>query len=273
MPTVDRGDAQLAYEVTDIVAPWLGEKETILFHHGLGLTSAIWAEWISVLAHRFRLVRFDVRGFGNSTIPPSGYEWSLEALAEDTLAVARAAGVERFHFVGESLGGIIGYWLAIHRPDVLHTMTSVSSSHRGKRIEGGIDQWRALVEREGMEGWSRMMMECRFMPGTLSPAARSWFHEMQAATPAHCNLECSRMLRSMDLGDDLHRITVPTLLLVGDGSPFVPVGIVNEIKDMISSARMQVVAGARHGVVFSHAAHCAMVVQDFIARSGSTQRT
>src|SRR5262245_30691567 len=183
MPTVDRGDAQLFYETIDLVPPWVENPDTILFHHGLGVTSAVWAEWLPVLAGQFRLVRFDLRGFGGSTIPSSSYRWTLEALADDTLAVARSAGVERFHFVGESLGGIMGYWFAIHRPEVLRTMTSVSSSHRGKRIQGGIDEWRSLVEREGMSGWSTMMMERRFAPGALDPAQYAWFDRMQAATP------------------------------------------------------------------------------------------
>ena len=266
MPIIDRSDATLWYEVIDLVPPWVTNAEAILFHHGLGITADIWSEWLPLLADRFKLVRFDLRGFGRSSVPPPGYAWSLEDLAQDTLAIARAAGLTRFHFVGESLGGIMSYWLAVHRPEVLLTVASVSASHRGRRIEGGIDQWGDLVAREGMAGWSRMMMASRFRPGALSPAAHAWFERVQASTPAHCNIECSRMLRRMDVADDFHRIITPMLLIVGDNSPFVPVGMVHEIKTMIQGAELQVVAGAKHGVVFSHAHQCAEVLREFIER-------
>jgi pimeloyl-ACP methyl ester carboxylesterase len=104
MATLARPHGPLHYEVTDVVAPWQDEPETILFHHGLGITSDIWLEWLAPLADRYRLVRFDCRGFGRSSVPGPGFAWSMELLAADALAVARAAGAERFHYVGESLG-------------------------------------------------------------------------------------------------------------------------------------------------------------------------
>ena len=86
----------LHYEVTDVTAPWHGEAETIIFHHGVGITSDIWLEWLAPLADRYRLVRMDCRGFGRSPIPPPGFPWSMAGLANDVLEVARAAGAERF---------------------------------------------------------------------------------------------------------------------------------------------------------------------------------
>ena len=121
MPTLDRPGGPLHYEVTDVTAPWAGEPETILFHHGVGITGDIWLEWLPPLADRYRLVRLDVRGFGRSSVPGPGFAWSMELLAEDARAVARAAGAARFHYVGESLGGTLGLWLAVHQrmaPDV-----------------------------------------------------------------------------------------------------------------------------------------------------------
>lgn len=266
MPILERANGSIHYEAINLVPEWVPDPPAILFHHGLGTTSGIWSEWLPPLSDRFRLIRFDLRGFGRSCVPPAGFPWSLEILAEDTLAVAEAAGASRFHFVGESLGGIMGYYLAIHRPEVLLTMTSCSASHRGSRIEGGIDTWGDLVATKGMAGWSKMMMDSRFPPRSISQAAWDWFDREQAASPAHANLEASRMLRRMDLAGDLGRIRTPTLLIVGEASPFVPVAMMREIRDLIPGAELQVVTGARHGVVFSHAQACAALLRDFIAR-------
>jgi pimeloyl-ACP methyl ester carboxylesterase len=91
----------LHYELVDLTPPWQGEAETILFHHGLGATSGAWAAWLPVLADRFRLVTFEMRGHGRSTWPEPGAALSMERLAEDLIAVADATKAERFHLVGE----------------------------------------------------------------------------------------------------------------------------------------------------------------------------
>lgn len=266
MPMIDTADGPIHYQQIDLLPPWQADRPAILFHHGLGATSDIWAEWLPALCSRFRLVRFDCRGLGRSSVPARGFSWSLDQLAGDTLAVAQAAGADRFHFVGESLGGIVGYHLAVHRPDVLLTMTSCNASHRGSRIEGGIDRWARLVEAEGMAGWSRMMMEARFAPGSLPADAWAWFEKVQSATPGEVNLEVSGMLRRMDIAAQLPTIRVPTLLLAGEASPFVPLDMQREIAGLIPGSELQVIAGARHGVVFSHARECARMLEAFIDR-------
>src|SRR4029434_8136686 len=87
----------LHFEIIDAVAPWVGDAPLIVFHHGIGATADIWADWLPSLVDRYRIVRFDTLGFARSTVPAPGHAWSLDGLAADVLAVARAAGRERFH--------------------------------------------------------------------------------------------------------------------------------------------------------------------------------
>jgi len=89
MPTLDRPGGPLHYEVTDVTAPWAGEPETILFHHGVGITGDIWLEWLPPLADRYRLVRLDVRGFGRSSVPGPGFGWST--CGSWTIAIPRVS--------------------------------------------------------------------------------------------------------------------------------------------------------------------------------------
>src|SRR5207237_7769255 len=118
------GTMSVHYEVTDVTAPWNGEPETIIFHHGVGITGDLWLEWLPILADRYRLVRLDMRGFGRSPVPAPGFAWSMDLLAEDTLAVARAVGAEHFHYVGESLGGTLGLYLAIRHSQAIASVTT-----------------------------------------------------------------------------------------------------------------------------------------------------
>jgi pimeloyl-ACP methyl ester carboxylesterase len=102
---LDRPGGALHFEVIDATPPCVRDAPLIVFHHGIGATADIWAEWLPALGDRFRIARFDTLGFGRSAQPGPGYAWSLDGLVEDALAVARAAGGGPFHFVGESLGG------------------------------------------------------------------------------------------------------------------------------------------------------------------------
>ena len=98
---------KIYYEVIDLVAPWEPARETILFHHGIGASAGIWQEWLPALIERYRIVRFDMRGYGRSHIPARGEKWSSGVFIDDLLAVADAVGAERPHLVGESIGGTI----------------------------------------------------------------------------------------------------------------------------------------------------------------------
>ena len=267
MPLLDRPGGALHYEVTTLTPPWREDPPTILFHHGVGITADTWLEWLPILADRYRLVRFDMRGFGRSTVPGRGFAWSLDLLAEDALAVARAAGAETFHFVGESLGGTLGLYLAIHHPAALRSTTVCSASHRGGAINR-VRQWRDFIEREGMEAWSAMMMPHRLDPDRVPAGLYRWFQREQAKSSADSVLDLADLLIGTDLTPALGAITVPTLLLAPDGSPFVPLEIGLEIHAGIPRSEIQIFRGVRHAIVCSHARECAGALRDFLARRG-----
>ena len=70
MPTLERPEGNIHYDVCDIVPPWVEPRETILFLHGLAIDSDIWITWLPTLADRYRIVRMDLRGFGPSLTVP-----------------------------------------------------------------------------------------------------------------------------------------------------------------------------------------------------------
>lgn len=73
MPYADTSSGRLYYEVVDHVVPWETRRETILLHHGIGASAGIWAEWLPGLMDRYRIVTFDMRGYGRSEIPPAHF--------------------------------------------------------------------------------------------------------------------------------------------------------------------------------------------------------
>lgn len=271
MPEVDTGDGNLYYEYIDLTPPWISNPPAVVLHHGVGATADIWAHWLPVLLPQFRIVRLDMRGFGRSHRPEPGYQWSFDRLARDLLAVADAAGLERFHLVGESVGGTLAlYATAHHRHRVLSTC-GVSCAHKGGSIDN-VREWQAFIERHGMEGWSAQMMERRFRPNALPSPEFDWFAEQQAEGSQHAVVGLGEMLLDADLSNLLPNIDAPVLLLHPDGSPFIPVALSSEMHGLLPDSEMQVFAHSKHGLALTHGRDCADALVDFIARRTSESR-
>jgi pimeloyl-ACP methyl ester carboxylesterase len=266
MPHAKSTDGELHYEIADLTPPWIEEPETILFHHGIGIDKDIWADWVPILAGEFRVVRFDTRGFGQSHVPGPGYDWSMDLLMSDVLAVAEAVGAEKFHLVGESLGGTVTLYTAIHHGERLLSATALSTGHKGGNIQN-VRDWRDFVAEKGYPAWSDLMIKRRFFPGAVTEDAYDWFARVQGECPPESTLELAELLIKQDISNELAKIAVPVLLLHPDSSPFLPVSMTSEIHGLLEDSEMHVIPHARHGIAFSHAAECAMTLLDFIDRN------
>ena len=265
MAMLETADGPLWYDVIDLTPPWAAAPATVLLHHGVGTDHGIWAHWWPVLANRYRLAVFDLRGHGRSDVPAPGYAWSMAGLARDALAVADAAGAGKLHFIGESLGGTLAYFLAVHHPERLHSIVACTAPHRGAAVDW-LGEWRAFVAANGMCAWSERMMERRFAPGALDDATWQWFHRTQAACAAHVVLDLGEMLAAVDLSAELGRVATPCLMIAGDSSPFLPPPVLADTHARVPGAEMRLFNRARHGVVLSHGREAAEVARDFLAR-------
>lgn len=267
MPTVECPRATIWYEVTNFGPPWQ-TRTPILLHHGLALNADFWYGWLPILAAKHPVVRLDLRGHGRSTTPQSEQPWLFEDLAKEALAVLDAAGYRRCHFVGESAGGTLGMYLAIHYPDRLASLTAVSATHQGNRVRN-LDGWTEMLANEGVAGWSRMMMDRRFDPATVDRELAAWYATEQAKIAPAVILAIKDALVTTDLTKDLPSITVPTLLITPEGSPFVGPELMEEAHALIPRSEIAYVRGARHGLINSHPAECARLVVEFLRRRTS----
>ena len=266
--TLERPGGALSWDVIDATPRWRPAGPLIVFHHGIGATSEIWADWLPALVDRYRIARFDTLGFGRSARPGSGHPWSLEELAADVCAVAEAAGGGPFHFVGESLGGTVGLALAARRPGALLSLTVSNASHRGGSIQRA-RQWREFIDAHGMGAWAEMMMPLRLDRERVSEGQWRWFERAQADASPHVVLELADLLIGADLSPLLPAITVPTLLLAPAQSPFVPLPVMEQIHAAIPGSELQVFTDARHGLPCSHGEPCGRALRAFLDRRGA----
>lgn len=268
MPYAESAGSRIHYEVVDLVVPWETRRETIVFHHGIGADPGIWGEWLPRLADRYRLVTFDMRGYGRSGMPAADFRWTMDLLSSDLLAVADAVRAERVHLVGESLGGTVALYCATRNARRVATVMVSNGAHLGASIQRA-EAWRAMIDDEGIEAWSDAFMRDRFYDDALDAAKRAWFARCQEAWPRDSILNALSVLIGTDLRPQLPGLRCPVLLLHGDSSPYIPVEVMADLHSRLPDSRLQVFARARHGLPFSHAADCAQALRKFLDEVGA----
>ncbi len=268
MPRAETAHGALHYDVVDRVAPSQVESDPVLFHHGIGASAELWTGWRPALADRYRLVAFDMRGYGRSHVPPSDFKWSLDLLVDDLFAVADAAGLKRFHLVGESIGGTVALAAVLARPERIASLTVSNGAHLGASIQR-VEAWRRQLDEGGVKAWSDAFMADRFHDDALPPERRAWFAAQQEKWPRDSILNALGVLVGTDLTARLREIHCPTLLLHPDGSPFIPVPIVAELHRHLPDAELNVIGRSRHGLPYSHADRCAMLLRAFLDARGT----
>jgi pimeloyl-ACP methyl ester carboxylesterase len=265
MPVVETGSGALHYDLCDVVPAWIDSPQTIVFHHGIAANTHIWTQWLPVLATRYRILRFDMRGFGQSAQPKRDYRWTFDSLVDDLLTVADAGGAERFHLVGESIGGTVALACAFAAPRRLLSLTLSNAAARGGLV-ANVKGWRDVLAQEGQAGWARQLMASRFHPGALEPGLHDWYLRVHETCSMNATLGLADLLLGADLTPRLGEINAPTLLLSPQSSPFIPLEVMAAMRAAIPGAELQVFAHSRHGLPLSHGRACAETLAGFLAR-------
>ena len=190
-------------------------KPVVVLSHCLGLDHGMWEAQEEALAPHFRVVRFDTRGHGASSVVPGDY--TIEQLAGDVLTLADALDIPTFAFCGVSLGGMIGMWLGVHGVGRLTHLVLANTSarvsdpslmdvRRQAVLNGGMS---AVVDTAMSRFFTAPLLERN--PPRVASARRTFL-----ATSAVGYAGCCAAIRDMDQRNDLARINVPTLVISGD---------------------------------------------------------
>ena len=217
----------------------------VLLGASLGTTHRLWDELAADLAGDFRVVRFDTRGHGASPAPAAAY--TVEGLVADVLALADHLSLERFAYVGLSLGGAIGQVLGVDCGDRLTSLVLCCTAP----VFGTADTWRQRAEQvraEGVEGLVDATLERWFTPDyqKAHPDRVAWVMDMLRATPPDGYAGCCDALANYDIADRLAAIATPTLVVAGADDPGTPPSVGAAMVEAIPGSRLQVVDDAAH---------------------------
>ncbi|MES2563969.1 MAG: alpha/beta hydrolase, partial [Pseudomonadota bacterium] len=174
------GALKMHYVVDDFTDPWI-KPDTILMLHGNAESALAWYAWVPHLARRYRVVRPDRRGFGQSTPMPKDYEWSFDVLIDDHIRLMDALGIERFHVVGAKWGGTLARVFAARCPERVATLTVAGTPAAARPGGTVIPKLKQEFEERGLSDWARRTMGMRLGSNFPPEGVQHWIDFMSRA--------------------------------------------------------------------------------------------
>ena len=246
-----------------------GSGEPIIFQHGYTGAHESWDGVIERINDRYRCIAIDARGAGDSSHPEGGY--TIEQLAADVVGVADALGIERFHYVGQSMGGTIGFELGLSHADRLLSLTlSAPGPADGVQMS---DEARAEM-RATWAAKDRATMIRTMTPMVPREAARekvsAQVDRMLSVSVGHYD-GCWEALRGYRKGERLGEIVTPAIVMSGAAD-----GLLSEnLRDFarLGNATLHVFSRVGHGVPREVPSAFARVLTDFLDHGVVNVRT
>jgi 3-oxoadipate enol-lactonase len=219
----------------------------VTMSHSLATDLSMWDPTVAALTDRFRVLRYETRGHGQTEAPKGPY--TLDQLAEDALALLKALGIARTHWVGLSMGGMIGQTLALKAPEVFLSLALCDTSSR--------------IPAEAKPLWQDRIKtaETQGMEPLVEPTLARWFTEpfrksrkdvvdrvadMIRKTPVAGYAGCCHAISALDLTDRISAIKIPTIAIVGEDDPGTPVAAHKVIHEKIAGSKLEILKSAAH---------------------------
>jgi len=224
-----------------------GDGPWVTLSHSLACNLSMWDEQARLLAARYRVLRFDTRGHGGSDAPEGPY--TLEQLADDAHALLDALGIERTHWVGLSMGGMIGQTFALRHPGRFDSLLLADTTSR--RPPDAAQMWGERIRAARAGGMQAVLDStlARWFTAPFRAARPDVMARIGAgilATPVAGFAGCCEAISRVDLLDRLKEIDCPVLVLVGDQDHGTPPHMARAIHENLPGSELVIVESASH---------------------------
>jgi len=219
----------------------------VTLSHSLATTLAMWEPQLAALTARYRVLNYDTRGHGGTDAPRGAY--TLDQLADDAKALLGALGIQRTHWIGLSMGGMIGQTLALKAPQVFTSLVLCDTSSRiPPEAKPLWDERIHTAETKGMDP---------LVEGTLSRWFTAPFKEkggpvvetvrqMIKSTPPAGYIGCCQAISGLNLTDRIGAIRAPTMIIVGEDDQGTPVAASKVMNEQIKGSELVILKSAAH---------------------------
>lgn len=253
----------------DLLGPDAGE--VVAFTHSLAADMGLWAEQVpALLAAGYRVLRYDLRGHGGSRADPGPY--AMDVLADDLIAVADALSINRFHFVGLSIGGAIGQSLGVRYPVRLRSLMLCDT--QSESFPDAASHWGArnakLAAAGSVEAIADETMGRWLTPEFKDRHPNRWqqIRDTVAACTVHGYVGCAQALANFRYTHQLGTVRVPTLVACGSDDPRATPAESRRIASLFVDGRYQEFTGARHVPNVEQAEDFNRVLLQWLAQAG-----
>jgi 3-oxoadipate enol-lactonase len=248
------------YEITG-AGPWL------TFSHSLATDSSMWAGQVAEFSKRFRVLAYDTRGHGRTSAPAGAY--NLAQLATDLKALLDALSIRQTHFVGLSMGGMIGQTFALEHAPVLKSLTLADTTSRyGPEAEA---LWSARIKTALEQG----------MEPLVEPTLGRWLTEpyrkaypdrvgqvaaMIRNTPVSGYVGCCHALPKINVTSRLKELELPILVVCGEQDMGTPTAMAEEIHRNAPGSELVILPNAAHLSNLEQPARFNQALSNFLTR-------
>ncbi len=236
---------RLACHVDDYTDPWKPTVPLLMLHAAMG-SAKRWFAMVPPLSRHFRVIRMDLRGHGESQVPPPDSPLTLDRLVRDVRDLLDHLGIhEPIHIVGNSAGGYLAQSLAMHAPEKVRSLILFGSTPGLRNSQA--HTWLPRVAREGLRGFLAATIADRFPPGH-DPGNVAWFLDEAGKNDDAYIVRFVGLMASQWWMDELSRIACPTLLVapgaetVGHGGDYL------EMQKRIPDCDLITYAGLPHNI-------------------------
>jgi 3-oxoadipate enol-lactonase len=259
MPKVEVNGARLFYTLSGKTG-----APVLIMSNSLGTTLDMWQPQLAAMESNFQILRYDMRGHGHSDLVEQAC--SISTLGHDVLALLDMLRIDKVHFCGLSVGGVIGQWLGANAPERLRSLILCDTAAK----IGTAESWNkriADIEQHGLASIAEAVLERWFTPAFRQsfPDAVAPFRAMlHASNPRGYVLICAA-LRDMDQRRLVEEIRLPTCVIAGEHDPVTTVDDAEFLQSRIPGATL-VSLPAAHISNVEAAAQFNQAVVEFLSR-------
>lgn len=219
----------------------------VTLSHSLANDLTMWDPQLPALTAKYRVLRYDTRGHGGTDAPDGPY--SMEQLTGDARALLQALGIARTHFVGLSMGGMIGQVLGLTQPQMIRSLVLCDTSSRvPPEARPAWEERIATTVTQGMEPHVEFTIE-HWFTAPFRDQRTEVVDRVRAiirATDTKGYMGCCGAIQSLDITERLAGIELPTLIIVGEEDMGTPVADSQAIQEQIRGSELEIIKSAAH---------------------------
>jgi 3-oxoadipate enol-lactonase len=244
-----------------------GQGPWVVLSHSLACDQSMWEPQMPALTEHYSVLRFDTRGHGGSSSPLGPY--TLDELADDVHGLLEFLGIERMHWIGLSLGGMIGQTYALKHPEKFASMVLADTTSR--RPANAADMWGERIRTAQSQG----------MEALIESTLARWFTEpfrqknpdvmlkigaVIRSTPVNGFSGCCEAIAKIDVLDRLKEIDFPVLVMVGEHDHGTPPAMALQIHDNLLHSQYLLIPDAAHIANIEQSSVFNAAILDFLGR-------